>query len=297
MRNKYGQILDVLKGANISIAGLGLMIFTMALAAASVRLKIIVGAQGNDASVTFFEAVSLTFIGYFFNNFLPTAIGGDVVKAYYLSKKTSYKTASYTSIFLDRAVGLITMVFMAFIALLFVDSRILDRNMKLLIYAVTILSALGIFFMFNKNFARKFSGLLVFVRPVEDKVRNIYNAVHRYKHHPMLILQSFAISVFSQLLFFASIAILAASISSHIPIRQILLKMPIISLISLLPSINGLGVREGSTVVFFGPLIGKANAFAVSILWLAMLAIVSITGGVIYGLSPQFKIKRSEMAL
>jgi hypothetical protein len=76
---------------------------------------------------------------------------------------------------------------------------------------------------------------------------------------------------------------------------DILLRVPIISTLSLLPSINGLGFREGSTVVMFGPMIGKENAFAVSILWLLVLLITSLVGGIIYGLSPQFKIKLKEM--
>ncbi|MBI4974780.1 MAG: hypothetical protein HZC19_03130 [Candidatus Omnitrophica bacterium] len=49
-------------------------------------------------------------------------------------------------------------------------------------------------------------------------------------------------------------------------------------------------------MVFFGPIIGKENAFAVSILWLLVLFVTSIIGGVIYGLSPQFKIKFKEIA-
>jgi hypothetical protein len=71
--------------------------------------------------------------------------------------------------------------------------------------------------------------------------------------------------------------------------------MPIISAVSLLPSINGLGVREGSTVLFFGPIIGKENAFVVSILWFLVLFVTSIAGGLIYALSPQFKIKWGDV--
>ncbi len=76
---------------------------------------------------------------------------------------------------------------------------------------------------------------------------------------------------------------------------EILLRMPIISAVSLLPSINGLGVREGSTVVLFAPIIGKENAFVVSILWFLILFIISVAGGLIYAFSPQFKIKWGEI--
>ena len=87
----------------------------------------------------------------------------------------------------------------------------------------------------------------------------------------------------------------ALSIGSRIPIKDLLIKMPIVSMMSLLPSINGLGLREGSTVVLFGPLIGSDKAFAMSILWLLVLLCISIMGGLIYAFSSQFKIRMKEI--
>ena len=294
MRGKYAQIFDAIKGANTVFFGLGLAAFILAVTVASYRLKLIVDAQG-ARRLTLAEAASLTFIGYFFNNFLPTAIGGDVAKAYYLSRKSAEKLGSYTSVFIDRAMGLITMIFMAAIALLFVPNRIIDKNVKYMIYAITICSVAAIFFLMNKKFARKFSGLFILIRPLEEKLKTIYNAIHHYKNYTRLMTISFVISVASQLFFFTSIGLLAVSIGSLISPMGILLRMPIISAMSLLPSINGLGVREGSTVLLFGPLIGKESAFVVSILWLLVLFIVSIAGGLIYAFSPQFKIKWGEI--
>lgn len=293
MRDKYGQIAAVLKQTHIYTFGIAFLLFTSAVVIASFRLKLIIEAQG--ISVTFLEAVSLTFIGYFFNNFLPTAIGGDMAKAYYLSRKTHEKMGAVASIFVDRLIGLITMIFMAFVALLLVDSKIMDPTVRYLIYAITLASAAGLFFMANKNFAKRFAALLFLVRPIEDKLRKAYNTVNKYRHHKMLMAQSLLISIISQILFFFSLAMLAVSIGSYIPVKDIFLRMPIVSMLSLLPSINGLGLREGATVVFFGPMIGKENAFTVSILWLAVLFIVSIIGGIIYGLSPQFKMKLKEI--
>ena len=294
MRGKYAQILGAVKGANTVFFGLGLAAFILAVTVASYRLKLIVDAQG-ARRLTLAEAASLTFIGYFFNNFLPTAIGGDVAKAYYLSRKSAEKLGSYTSVFIDRAMGLITMIFMAAIALLFVPNRIIDKNVKYMIYAITICSVAAIFFLMNKKFARKFSGLFILIRPLEEKLKTIYNAIHQYKNHTSLMAISFVVSVISQLFFFTSIGLLAVSIGSLISPLGILLRVPIISAMSLLPSINGLGVREGSTVLLFGPLIGNERAFVLSILWLLVLFIVSIAGGLIYAFSPQFKIKWGEI--
>ena len=77
--------------------------------------------------------------------------------------------------------------------------------------------------------------------------------------------------------------------------KDLFIKMPIVSMMSLLPSINGLGLREGSTVVLFGPIIGQDRAFAMSILWLLVLLLTSVIGGIIYAVSPQFKFKLKEI--
>ncbi len=294
MRDKYAQILDAIKNADIRLVLSGLVVYVLAGVIASYRFKLIVATQ-KKTRVTFLEALSLTFIGYFFNNFLPTSIGGDVAKAYYLSREKSEKLGSFTSVFVDRAIGLFTMIFMAAIALSFFQSALVDGRVKLVVYSIA-LCALGIvIFMTNRGVAKKFAGLLSLVRPLQEKAKQAYDSIHTYKNHTSLIVKSLMISVVSQLLFFTSIGILIISIGSRIAPIEVLLRMPIVSVISLLPSINGLGVREGSTVVLFGPLIGKTNAFAVSILWFLILFLVSIIGGLIYAFSPQFKIKWGEI--
>lgn len=292
MRDKYAQILEAIKNADIWLLLSALIMYILAAMIASYRFKLIIATQ-HKTRVTFREAVSLTFIGYFFNNFLPTSIGGDVAKAYYLSQKKSEKLGSFTSVFIDRAIGLFTMIFMAAIALSFFPSEFVDKNVKLAVYSIA-LCAMGIvIFMTNRSIAKKFAGLLSLIKPLEEKARKAYEAIHTYKNHTALIVKSLLISVVSQLFFFTSIGILIYSIGSRIAPIEVLLRVPIVSVISLLPSINGLGVREGSTVMLFGPLIGKENAFAVSILLLLMLFLLSLIGGLVYAISPQFKMKAS----
>jgi uncharacterized protein (TIRG00374 family) len=293
MRGKYSQILDALKNTNLSKFCLGTLVYTGAILLASLRLQLIARAQ--EIAMSFAESASFTYIGYFFNNFLPTSIGGDVVKAYYISRKSSDKTSAYTSVFIDRAIGLVTMIFMAFVALLFAQNNIVERNVKYLIYAIAALAALGVVFMAHEGFARRFSGLLLFVRPLKEQLKKAYRSINAYRHHTLLMAQTFMISILSQLFFFASMGILAASIGSSISTFDILLRMPIISIMSLLPSINGLGLREGATVLLFGPIMGKTNAFAVSMLVIALLLITSLVGGLIYGFSPQFRIKLKDI--
>lgn len=290
MRGQYGVIASSLKNIDIRIFALGLIIFLLALVVSSYRFFLIIKAQG-ESTVNFKEAASLTLIGLFFNNFLPTSIGGDLVKAYYLSGKTSDKIGSFASVLVDRLIGLLTMIFIASTTILLVQSSIISDDIRRVIYGVTAAALIVVLFVINKTFAKSISGLLAFARPLTIKFKDAYYAVHRYKNNKKLIVESLGISVISQLLLYLSFGTIAFSIGSRISPADALLRIPLVSLMSMLPSLNGLGLREGATVVLFGPLIGKESAFAVSILWIFVMLIGSVIGGLIYAFSPQFKVK------
>jgi len=61
----------------------------------------------------------------------------------------------------------------------------------------------------------------------------------------------------------------------------------------MIPSIGGLGVREGAMVAFFSPLVGRDTSFAVSLLLLFGLFIISFVGGLTYLYWINFKRKKS----
>lgn len=294
MRNSYGEIARALRNTDIRMFALGFTMYLVALGAASYRLFLIVRA-GEEKSVNFKEAISLTFIGLFFNNFLPTSIGGDLVKAYYLSHKTHDRIGSFASVLVDRLMGLLTMIFMASAALLFIQSSIISDDIRQILYGITAAALVVVLFVINKTFAKKLSGLLAFTKPLAVRFKDAYYTIHHYKHNKKLMAKSLGISVMSQLLFYSAFGIMALSLGSRISPVDALLRIPLISLMSMLPSLNGLGLREGATVVLFGPLIGKDSAFAVSILWILVLLLASVIGGLIYAFSPQFRVKFNDL--
>ncbi|MCX5680230.1 MAG: lysylphosphatidylglycerol synthase transmembrane domain-containing protein [Candidatus Omnitrophica bacterium] len=294
MRGKYGEIAAALKNTNIRIFALGFTIFLITIGVASYRFLLIIRAQG-VTNINFKDAASLSFIGLFFNNFLPTSIGGDLVKAYCLSHKTRDRIGSFASVLVDRLIGLLTMIFMASVALLFIQSSIISDDIRQVLYGITALALILVLLIINKTFAKKVSGILAFARPMAIKFKEAYYTIHHYKHNKRLIAKSLAISVMSQLLSYLSFGTIAFSMGARISPIDAFLRIPLVSLMSMLPSLNGLGLREGATVVLFGPLIGKESAFAVSILWILVLLMSSIIGGLIYALSPQFRVKFNDL--
>ena len=77
----------------------------------ALRLHMLLAVQG--VKLSRLRVLGLTFIGFFFSNFMLGLTGGDVVKAYYVMRETKKRGEALVTVFLDRLVGLISMAMLA----------------------------------------------------------------------------------------------------------------------------------------------------------------------------------------
>jgi len=74
--------------------------------------------------INFWAAVRLHFLGLFYNNFMPSSVGGDLIRAWYATKHTNKKFEAALSVFVDRAIGLLsTLIIASFFYTLFLRGR------------------------------------------------------------------------------------------------------------------------------------------------------------------------------
>lgn len=281
-RKDLPDVLAVLKNINPFFFGIAVVLNVLVLAVISVRLKKIFSVQGLHLKLG--EAIYLTFIGSFFNNFLPTSVGGDLVKAYYATKKSTRKLESFSAVFFDRFFGFLSIGILAFLGVLFLNKDIKDTNLLWgsALFSAIVLSAF-IFFL-NKRLTKKLFARLLDLPVFREgsKLRKLYNALNTYKEHKIIIAQLIGISLLAQLIAVVAIYIIIKSLSQEIPFLTLFLIIPLVSVASMMPSINGLGVREGAFVYFLTEFISRESAVAVSILYLAIILIMSFIGGILY---------------
>lgn len=291
MRGEIDDALRAIKSTNLLIFAVGFLLYIISTLILAIRLRGILDVQSIRISLP--EALLFTFIGYFFNNFLPSAVGGDAVKAYYISKKTNRPLESVTSVLLDRLIGMFSLVIMAGVALIFLSHVIDNKNVTIGIYVVISLSVLFFILLFNKNFAKRFNFLLIpfKVLNLDSKMKKLYDAMHGYMNHRVSLLQTFYLSVIAQVMTISIIYLLGLSISVNMSFLMLFLIMPIIFTVSIFPSLNGLGVREAGFVYFLKGMAGADKAFAISLLWLATTLLGSFIGGIGYALRGQLKIE------
>ncbi len=94
--------------------GLALLISQVSLLLTFVRWAVLVRVIERRFAVR--SALLLGFIGYVFNLIIPGAVGGDVVKAAYLSRMHIRRTQVIASMVVDRIVGLLGLLILAAMA-------------------------------------------------------------------------------------------------------------------------------------------------------------------------------------
>lgn len=286
MRKDAKEVVGILKNSNklifLSAVGLNMLLSVVA----SYRLKLLMRGQSVKLSIK--DAVYLTFIGYFYNNFLPTAIGGDIAKAYYASRKTNNKMASYAAVLADRILGLVSTLLIALLGLLFIGKSMDNKLIVWLVPFLFILTMATISILLKKNYkfqetSPEKKGI---IHAMKIKALKLYAAINLYRNKPRLLMEGIGISLIMQSMAIFSVYLFVLCIGGNVPLFRLFLIIPLVWAVSMLPSLNGLGVREGAFVYFLKGYIGAEKAFAVSLLWLSLIMIYSVIGGIFQLLYP-----------
>lgn len=203
------------------------------------------------------QTLPLTFIGLFFNYSLPSGVGGDIVKGYYLLKENKdKKTVAATTILMDRAIGMYGMVLVSTTAILFKYSKIINQSELhvLSLAVITLLLLMSAFFIvaFSKKMKNHPLLLRLFKKiPGGMLIQKIYNSIQSYHNDFSVLMKALILSFITQFFtiffvwFFAHI-----TDSVIIPFHIYLLIVPLGIISMALPiSIAGIGVSQA--VIYF----------------------------------------------
>lgn len=227
----------------------------------------------------FLKMVQLCYVGLFFNLFLPSTVGGDVSRCYYLTKGTNKYLHALTSVLVDRAMGLAVLLLFATLGLLFgPGGQDLSLQMKLPIFALTF----GMYFV------------IPFMPQLSSRILGENNWITRKLNHSSakvywqdrgLTLMTLFLSVVSQILMVAChIAVGLALGLNDIPLWYYFVFYPSVAVLGFVtPSVNGIGVREWAYTYFLA-IMGVDNSLALTyaLIWLGLTTMGSVVGGIVY---------------
>jgi uncharacterized protein (TIRG00374 family) len=275
------EVIRLLGGMDWLLFLIGLLLFVSSVPVRAYRWGSLVWAL--DVRARWWRLVALYFVGSFFNLFLPTGFGGDAVKMFELSRDDHKAAAAISSVLVDRFLGLFVLFALALLALLG-GRELVAPEVRMLIVVVFAASLIGVILLLQRTWIEAWGRRLGVDRLLGriKILRELYESLHVYG--PAALLKASAASLVFNLILILGYYVLGLAVGMHLPLWYYFLFVPIISVLLLVPSVGGLGIREGATVFLFSQVesVGRSQALALALSYDMTMLTIGLIGAIIY---------------
>ncbi len=254
----YSQIdrytlLNIIKKGNVTLLIYALIVFILSNITGSFQWYILLIIH--RLKIKYWYIFRLYLSSAFFNNFLPSNIGGDVVKAYKFVKNKRNSEIALSSIIWDRAVSFYILLFFTSFSSIFVLKKV---YIFIIFLTVSVIGVISLKFIIKKRIT---GSILRNIR--NEKIRtfldNFFKTFKFYFRLNRKTLFYYVVAVITQFLKIFINYFIVLYLGLKISLIEIYFIIPVIGMISILPiSINGIGLRESAGSYLFG-LINKSG--------------------------------------
>jgi glycosyltransferase 2 family protein len=246
---KWAEVFQAFVDLDVSLwlAAVGLLVVAQMVSA--VRWQIFARRLGMER--TFWQLTRFYLIGMYFNLALPTSVGGDVVRIWYLNANSGQTLRATAAVLLDRINGLIVLVAVACVAVLHVPPEIPAWVLRS-VFGIAAAGVCGVVTL---------AAIIHWGRLPENRKQQ-FAVMWEVVRHPSDLFATTALSLVVQLASAAIVWLVGQGLNVDIPFSYYAVFVPMVSLLTLLPvSVNGMGVREEACALFLAPLgVGKSIA-------------------------------------
>uniref|UniRef100_A0A7V0Z7W7 Flippase-like domain-containing protein n=1 Tax=candidate division WOR-3 bacterium TaxID=2052148 RepID=A0A7V0Z7W7_UNCW3 len=277
------KIILNIKNMDLRNLALALIPYFLFIVASAWRWQVLLDYK--KMNIPFKDSLIIYFIALFFNNFLPTTVGGDVMRIVYSIKER--KTDAFAIVIADRILGFIGLFIFGLFAVtyLYIFQK---RSEFLLLMIIGLLALLLItFILFSEkiySFIHPFTARLKFFR-IGERINNLHKTMTGFGSAWGIIIICIIQSIIIQALLAISPYLVLNSMGNyHISILPFFIYLPIINVISMIPiSFNALGVRENAYVLLFqrAGLSGEVS-LTVSLVSFFLTFLWSLVGGIFF---------------
>ena len=226
------------------------------------------------------DALKWVFVGLFFNNALPTSVGGDAVRIVLLRRSgASFKLAA-GSVAIERGTGLVVLGLMVSACVPAVWSAVHGRSWSLTLALVgpALLAGLLVAAVADRVFGRWLpvgpAGVLTWLG----------DGLRRLALHPRSLAEIAGLGLAASFTGLLAAFVLGTGLGIDLGLPAYVVLVGGATLLSVLPiSLGGWGVRELGMVALFGALgVGAERALALSLLWGLLPLLVSLPAGMLW---------------
>jgi glycosyltransferase 2 family protein len=224
-------------------------------------LSILVGAsrwwlllQSQGAKIPYLKILRINWIGAFANNFLPTGIGGDAFRLFYVCREApSKKAIAVTTVIVDRFIGLLALTILVLVSIVVTvgvmsDNEILmslASQVGLALVFFLILTAIAIYFVM-KTTGKKIIFRLIPWEKLQSLVLSFFAAIRAYHSKLGVIAISIFLSLLIHLLTILAIVLVGQMLFPNvIPVCGYFFATPLSMIANQLPlTPGGIGIAE-----------------------------------------------------
>jgi uncharacterized membrane protein YbhN (UPF0104 family) len=287
MKISPGRLVTVMEATRPGYLVLAFSIFFASGLLGSFQWHLLLRAGG--IALPFSKSFQLYFVGLFFNNFLPANVGGDIVKIYDVSRFGNDPHQVLAITLLDRVIGITGLCLLAAVASLLLIGRggIDNLRIYLIVFAGCIAPIVAL--TVNRRLSGVVKGLFRGITwwGLGGRFGIIFEHLGGFRRLRILLLKLTLLAIVVQLL----------RVGTHIAVGKALgiamspetalyffVFIPLLGLLMILPiSINGLGVREGTSVLLFVQIgLLAEQAFLMEFITYVVMVGVSLVGGAIF---------------
>jgi uncharacterized protein (TIRG00374 family) len=274
------------RGADLRFVGLAVLVQLAGVALNAVRWGVLLDARGQRQPYRWLLGSYLA--GQFANNFLPTSVGGDAVRAAQLARKIGSISQASASVFLERLTGFLALSLIVNLALLWsylghtgsLLATAPELRLLTILFTVAAIAAMAASFsaprllqLFGPRLPRQLQ------RPLE----RIARALGDYVPQGRTLVSVLGLSVLYQTIWIFNHIVCGWALHIDAPNLIYFLMVPITDIVGLAPIfVNNLGAREAVFTLYLGQVgVSAATAIALAFLIFTVRLVVSLIGGLV----------------
>ncbi len=271
-----GQVAKSLTHFNLVWLLPVLMLILLSVLISALKWGVLVKAQG--IRIRFGRLIAYYNCGLFFNNFLPSSIGGDGIRIYLAGKEAENTSAAASSVVMERVIATITLALLGLISSAFVKnpSRIAVVLLAGLLLAGLLLAAILLSGWVPKRLRKRDGKISRSWARFAESAKELRS---KKKALGVCLIESV---LFQMVVAFVVGAVITGLNHSQLPLPDLFLVTCASSVLAMVPlGINGYGMREGAYIFLLQPYgFAASAALAVSVLFAIAVSAYSLVGGI-----------------
>src|SRR4051812_34497563 len=284
-RVDVSRLWGVARQASPAWLVMALVLYLAMVLSSAVRWGVLLRAQHVQLPFSFLTQSFL--VATFFNNFLPSNIGGDVIRITDSAKAAGSKTLATTVVLIDRGLGVLGLALMAATGATMMHRMAVGPIGPRLLWAGFGLGAMIATpaLLMPETTTKLLQPLRVFHQEwVDERIAKLTYALTRFRETPAALAICFVGAVAVQGILVLFYVAIARSMSIPIGFAELAVIVPVSFIVQMVPlSVNGFGVREATFGFYFTRLgLPLESALLVSFVGAALIMLFSLSGGVTY---------------